>query len=76
MADRRRSRLAVAFLAIALALGGCMAPGCSGQKALMGVPLPGVGSKSATDDVTFRKRVEKDPFPSAGGFVRTKGAGG
>jgi hypothetical protein len=54
------------LLSIAVLLAGCSSAGTSGRKAFLGVPLPGLSSKSTSEDAAFRKKVEKDPFPSAG----------
>ena len=61
------------MLAIALLIAGCSSPGTTGRAALLGVPLPGLSSKSGSDDAAFRKRVEKDPFPSAGSSLAKSG---
>ena len=54
------------LLAAAMLFGGCSSSGGSKRAALLGVPLPSLSGQSSSEEAAFRKKVEKDPFPSAG----------
>jgi len=60
-------------LAVAVLFGGCSSSGASKRTALLGIPLPSLSSQSSSEEAAFRKKVEKDPFPSAGASLAKSG---
>jgi hypothetical protein len=73
---RHHPLVSTVLLALTLAFAGCSSTGSSGRKALLGIPLPGIGPKPLANDSDFQKKVQKDPFPSAGPSMAVKGTGG